>query len=419
MKIQQYIDKKKDIYFDLLAFVESENISDDYNFENLIKLIDSQQIPDKPRELINLLQLISKLSNNHRREFNFSTKINHILLYYKEKVKQALSNFEIFKIFQNNKLILLYLFENKIITADEQIVEYILNNEIITKQNFEYTIVKFNGIKSNNYIESITKKKETKKCFHYDLFFYPEIKNVIPEEKEILIENELLKIDKNIFDSFEEKRKKGENDSYLCELIRNDSIELFIAYVNRTNYHLSNLIEESIFETNSFLIKNRPNLIEYAAFFGSIQIFQYLYFNKVELESSLWFYAIHGKNAEIIHILETNNVLPPKKSYEKCLKESIKCHHNDLANYIINNLIDKNDFEKNIINNFSENINEYSIRYFNFYFFTFDLKNKFIFYYLCEFNYIELVDLYLKFIYIDLNATIIILLFDFFHRISS
>ena len=70
---------------------------------------------------------------------------------------------------------------------------------------------------------------------------------------------------------------------------------------------------------NSFLINKTPTLIEYSAFFGSIQIFRYLYQNRVEVFSTIWLYAIHGKNPEIIHFLEENNILPSDKSYQKCL----------------------------------------------------------------------------------------------------
>ena len=65
-----------------------------------------------------------------------------------------------------------------------------------------------------------------------------------------------------------------------------------------------NKISSSFYETNSFLLKKKTiSLIEYSAFFGSIQIFQFLVFNNVDLNDDLWFYAIHGKNAEIIYDL--------------------------------------------------------------------------------------------------------------------
>lgn len=59
-------------------------------------------------------------------------------------------------------------------------------------------------------------------------------------------------------------------------------------------------------------------------------------------------YAIHGRNYDMIHSIEGNikiNDLEDKFFYtdwEEILCESIKCHHNDFANYIINNYINKN-----------------------------------------------------------------------------
>lgn len=103
--------------------------------------------------------------------------------------------------------------------------------------------------------------------------------------------------------SFEKKCRIGENDSYICTLIRKDSVEEFISYINRINLSHSSKIKPSIYETNSYLIDKEPTLIEYAAFFGSIQIVQYLKYNEVQLNFSLWFYSIHSNNAELIHFL--------------------------------------------------------------------------------------------------------------------
>ena len=43
----------------------------------------------------------------------------------------------------------------------------------------------------------------------------------------------------NINSNFEEKRINGENDSYLCSLIRNDSVENFVCYEHQTNISLT------------------------------------------------------------------------------------------------------------------------------------------------------------------------------------
>ena len=86
----------------------------------------------------------------------------------------------------------------------------------------------------------------------------------------------------NSEDIFEKKRKIGENDSDICFFIRNDLIDDFVIFVNKTNYKLESKIETS-FETNSYLINKNPTLIEYATFYESIQILRYLILNKIEI----------------------------------------------------------------------------------------------------------------------------------------
>ena len=239
----------------------------------------------------------------------------------------------------------------------------------------------------------------------YCHFFYTEIKPFISENKKNEIEKELLEYGPNIFSNFDEKRKNGENDSYICTLIRNDSVKDFISHINKLNISLSSILLPSLFETNSFLIKNKEtSLIEYSAFFGSIQIFQYLRLSNVELKPSLWLYAIHSKNAELIHLLEENNVEPPNKNFEKCLEESIKCHHNDIANYIIDNLIKEVDKNYNMEKKYNQNIVSYSFHYYNF---AYIIYNKFVFHYACQYNYINLVKLLVNIEKVDLNAKVV------------
>ena len=108
------------------------------------------------------------------------------------------------------------------------------------------------------------------------------------------------------------------------------------------------------------MIDKEPTLIEYASFFGSIQIIYYLKNCQVPLNFSLWSYTIHPNNAELIHFLEENEVKPvtiaqtkntnhwfsikngfikqtKNESFEDILIESIKCHQNDISNYIKEN----------------------------------------------------------------------------------
>ena len=97
-------------------------------------------------------------------------------------------------------------------------------------------------------------------------------------------------------------KEKGENDSYVYQLIRDDSIEEFIIYINQSNLPLTSTIKPSIYETNSFIIDQNITLLEYSVFFGSINIVKYLMNNGVKLTNSLWPFAIHSNNAEMIQL---------------------------------------------------------------------------------------------------------------------
>lgn len=241
----------------------------------------------------------------------------------------------------------------------------------------------------------------------YSEYFTPEIMQFItndfgkqyPYIDRIHYDFNNKKIKEEIKD-FIEKRKIGENDNFLCKLIREDNIKEFIDYTKQSNISLTSSIKYSVFETNKILDHcSEKSLIEYASFFGSIQIFKYLQKNGVELTSSIWIYAIHGKNAEIIHQLEVNNIEPSDKSYIECLNRSIECHHNDLANYFINNYIHDADIIYKNCNHILEN--------YNFYFIQDSFISESTFYLLCEYDYYLLVNLLFQEKNIDIYKEII------------
>ncbi|KAK8860609.1 hypothetical protein M9Y10_012274 [Tritrichomonas musculus] len=295
MSIIEYVEKKRENYESFLQFLENEDSTDD-DFQSIIKIFETQEFGENIEEFEQFLQLLKNIANEHQRNKNFINKIMEILQHFKNQIKQTFSNFKIFKIFKSNQLILLFLFDNEVIKMDEKI-----------------------------YTEIINKKNE------YCHFFYPEIKSFLGSKRS----KEIEEYANNDID-FDKKRHEGENDWYLCMLIRHDLIDDFVMYVNQSNIPLDGCVNHSIFETNRFLIKSRPTLIEYCCFFGSIQIFQYLKLNKVELTSSLWFYAIHSNKAEMFHLIEESRVEP---LVLECFNMSIKCHHNEIAGYIEDNLI--------------------------------------------------------------------------------
>ena len=89
-------------------------------------------------------------------------------------------------------------------------------------------------------------------------------------------------------------------------------------------------------------------------------------------------------------MLEENKIEPEDPTYKKCLKESIKCHHIEVLQYIQNNFI-SNEKEKQ-----SDTCLINGIKYYNFCFELSELDKKVAFLYLCEYDYYLLVNIQLK-----------------------
>lgn len=271
--------------------------------------------------------------------------------------------------FKKNKRILLFLFNEKILIPDKEIMNTMFKLEYQDKK--------------------------------YPYYFFNEIKPFVSKTNQNKIERYLIQnVDKQFLDPelFEKCRKEGENESFLCQLILEDSIENFVSYVTKANPKLTMTIKPSIFESNDYLLKNEPSLIEYAAFFGSFQIFKYLQLNNVVLKPSLWPYVIHGQNFDLVHLLEEYGIRPEDERYEECLIKSIKCHCVNLANYFHNYFVKEEIEEKNI---------SLSLRYYNYSHIPDDLNNDVDFDYLCSCDYYKIVELLLTSPDIELNSNII------------
>ena len=367
MDTQEYLEKMKIINSTLLTYIENEENSDE-NFQNLITILQNSNLRINPHEIKSLLYLLSNISDNHHRTPSFFTKIGQVFQIYKEEIKNYFSNFEIFNIFKKNKRTLLLLIEKQILLIDKTITK----------------------------IMTTPKYKEAK----YPLYFLPEIKPFINDS---LIEE----LTKEIPENYDEKRKNGENDDHLCELIRNGSIDDFTSFLTQTQIELSSEIKPSIFETNPFLLNKKLTLIEYAAFFGSTSIVKYLNTNCIDISPSLWLYAIHGQNLELIHFLEEKQIYQIDDSYAKALKESIKCHHNEITNYILSTLPATE--TQTSLKAFSE-----SFKYYNFAYTSDAFVNESSFFNLCYYGYYPLVNILLKIENINVNTKVIFLIIFLF-----
>ena len=379
MSIQDYIEKFQTIQADLIDFIKNEDNVEE-NYQNLVNYIEEQEIRMDKHELKLFLNLLSKIADNYHRYESFFEKIEKIILLFKSEMKNYYTNDEIFNVFKGNKRVLLFLIEQDIISFDQEIFKELMKEEFRKGKYPEYFAPEF-----LKYIEQINDNESND---------YNDIYNCI------------LNAYNEDYSAFEEKRKKGKNNSVVCEMIQNDSIEEFITYVNREDYSLDSCIEESIFETNQFLIDHRKTtLIEYAAFNGSAQIFQYLFKNNAKLTEAIWNYAIHGDDAEIINFLEQKYAFGNDKDllFELCINESIKCHHNHIANYI----------ERNLLNNNIYNIVQCDdiFKLYNFAYFPKKMNDSDYLIYACKSGYYSMVWYLLENKRIDTNIMIIYTLF--------
>ncbi|KAK8881059.1 hypothetical protein M9Y10_003786 [Tritrichomonas musculus] len=285
--IKNYIEQRAEFQNKILEFLDEE--VEENNFD-ILKYFDKIKSQDNVFDVKKILFLLRTIIDYHQRGNNFYTRMEKILIYFKEEIKQTFTNADLFNFFSQSKLALLILLENEMIKMDDSIADTL---------------------------------KQTEQDLNY---FWPNIVSFYSDHK--LTFN---------YAEYNEKRKLGVNDDYLANLIRTDQVEEFISFVIRSSISLNSNICISFFETNNLLMNkySRPTLIEYATYYGSIQIFQFLQRNDVELTPSLWIYAIHSNNAEIFHILEGNVELDEKKC-EECFIEAIKCHHNYFVKYFLN-----------------------------------------------------------------------------------
>ncbi|OHT05692.1 hypothetical protein TRFO_05836 [Tritrichomonas foetus] len=142
--------------------------------------------------------------------------------------------------------------------------------------------------------------------FFKGLFFFPELyKNYHNYRKYInanKLENQMKEFKSNI-DDFEHIRRTGLSNVKLYRLIQEDKLNEFIDFVNLENIDLSAKVNFSIFDQH-FIRNEEMTLIDYAMYFNSINIFKYLFIQKVSISEQSMEFALKGGNFEIIHIVE-------------------------------------------------------------------------------------------------------------------
>ena len=350
MEIKAFMNK--DRYLEFIEFIDGKYSTND---EIQIFLERFIRQDESKRDLKELLHLISSISYNHLQTSDLYNKIKQTLLYLKDSINKFFSNFDVFNLFKHNKAILSFLIENKMLTIDKYITKKFLNDKYIKAKYLQY--------------------------------FSDEIKIFLPKN-----------VNEQLMEEIHRTKTQEDDQNTLKKIIQEDSIEQFKSYIKENKLSLLTLLKPSVSQSSLFINSRKVTLIEYAAFYGSFQIFNYLFEQRVKVASEIWLYAIHGNNLKIIETLEKQEILPI--SYKDCFIESIKCHHNEIAFHIQEKYLSKE--ANDDIDVFTK-----SLKYHNYLFISNNIDIKTAFYYFCKYDYSDLVENILKTQNVDINEKMI------------
>lgn len=263
----------------------------------------------------------------------------HLNLYYADlfiklaKLPQNPFKSDDYLINFSNNFLIYQLFEVGLVTIDSihqqaQRSEYLFRYfypEL--KQNFPDSPL-FKVQKRINYTNYETIKKSVLQYYH--------LSNEASENREDLNSEEA------IFKKYIELRSIGHNPDPIATLIRDDDVEKLQKLISQTNMQIDTKLNKTIFESCVFLNNkiDPPSLIEYAAYFGSIKCFKFLYQQLPALPKKISEYAVAGGDYEIIHLCEMK-----KAEFDSnCLNLAIRFFRNEILDYLEENF----SFEKTI-----------------------------------------------------------------------
>ena len=99
MDFQNYVDEKKMFYGIFMSYIESQSEASD-EYQTLINYLETKELGGSRDELEDVLHLILKLSKNHFRHPTFWSKIEAILIFLENDIKQTFTNSELFEFFK-------------------------------------------------------------------------------------------------------------------------------------------------------------------------------------------------------------------------------------------------------------------------------------------------------------------------------
>lgn len=281
VEIKNYCDNFKAMQNLILTYFNDSNESNEQNnLTQIFQEVSRLNVCNSEILFDEFMHMLSQIASHHRHDNNFYEKMKKVINEYKNTIKNNYSNEEIFSIFVHNEPILIYLSQEEIFDIED--VKFLFFNNDYQKQ-YEY--------------------------------FFPDLP---PEGND---------------------QELGENHNKICKIIRSDQKEEFVSYIEQNNLSFESYIPRSIFETNEFLLKQKViSLLQYSAFYGSIEILKYVKDQRPDLiNGSIWPFALYSGKKEIIEIIKELNTPPPKDDFKSCLLNLIESHQNELFELIQKN----------------------------------------------------------------------------------
>ncbi|OHT02839.1 hypothetical protein TRFO_29908 [Tritrichomonas foetus] len=284
----------------MIPYIELQELLlniDEFSIDSTIDFIYENHLTDTKTTLNEVLQSLNMVV---RARPNSLQHYLAVFMNLKDEIKPLFTSNELWKIFENHRNVLLTLYED-------------------------------------NCIDIETIKKKCYKDREYLQFFFVEIKendvNYFNERIRYLgIEDCFINIDPI---EFMENRKIGHCEWEVADLIRRDDYEELQVYMSQMNIDYDTQIHPTVFESDQ-VINSRftplPTLIEYAAFFCSMNTFKYLWMNMLSMPENLPKYAIAGGSYEAIHLCEEKK--KKLKFDEECISTAIEYHHEEIVDYL-------------------------------------------------------------------------------------
>ena len=109
MNIEKYFEKMSNIQKTIEEFIVAKDNLEE-NYEKIKKIFSKEEIFKDRNQVKALLYLLKSICKSHNRQNDMIHKIEQIINQNKSMIKDKLTNSELFDIFKNEKLILLFLF---------------------------------------------------------------------------------------------------------------------------------------------------------------------------------------------------------------------------------------------------------------------------------------------------------------------